>query len=783
MQGRGLVVGLVVALGHAEAWAQGGSVSPPNPKDAAPAPLTRLQDDPRVLDAVTVTAQYREENVQKIPLAVSVVSAQAMERSQATDIGNLPTLVPSVTFSAGNELRNNSIRIRGMGTDVFSTGVEPSVSTVVDGVVLQRPGAAFTDLVDIDRVEVLRGPQGTLFGRNASAGVVNVITRAPDFDRTSGSFSALAAQDSEYRVNGAVSGPLGDGFAYRLAAFHRSQDGIVENLHSRESVNGQTGHGLRGKLAWRSADTRSDVTLVADYSKLDADCCALPLVQASDNPRAVSTGTAIDPDSEHVNNDVTPFVHQQNLGVALTANIDLAGYVLTSITAWRKYANHSNVDLDDTQGRFITRNYNIESSRTRSQELRLASPIGGAIDYVLGAYYYEGTVSNTLDRRGLNIAAVASINPDGSLVPLVPGDQATLAGTSVVEGRNASLFGQGNWHVNDRFTLTAGMRFIDERQTLHFDRPQAAYFNGVQQPPTSPAFGPVTGRYADTAIIGKASGTYAFTPQITGYAAWSTGYKGEGLATTLGLTAAQFAQLPAPAETSRQLEAGLKTTLLDNALMLNLTGFRTHIENYQAQTYNGASGLFLLTSAGGVTIDGLEIEFTARPFAYFSATGGVTWLDARFQDVPNGPCYAGQSAAQGCLPSGAGGTPVQNLDGRPFMNAPRWRYTLSARYDAPLTRDIDLYVQSDYRWQDTVVFDISQNPDMTQRAYGVADLSAGVIFDAGRYDLGVYIKNLADQQYAANIVAVSTAGGANAYAQQIPRDFRRYAGLSFRMSF
>ena len=782
MQVRSLVVGLLVALAHTDVWAQGASAPSPA-TDAGPALLPRPEGDLAALDAVTVTAQYREENVQTIPVAVSVVSGQALERSQATDICNLPALVPSVTFSAGNELRNNAIRIRGVGTDVFSTGVEPSVSTVVDGVVLQRPGAAFTDLVDIDRVEVLRGPQGTLFGRNSSGGVINVITRAPDFDRTSGNVSTLAAQDNEYRVNGAVAGPLGDGFAYRLAAFYRSQDGIVQNLHNRESVNGQTGHGLRGKMAWRSNDTRSDVTLTADYSKLDAECCALPLVQASNNPRAVFTGTATDPDSEHVNNDVTPFVHQQNQGLAVTANIDLAGYVLTSITAWRKYANDSNVDLDDTQGRFITRNFNIESSRTRSQELRLASPTGGPIDYVLGTYFFDGTVDNRLDRRGLNIAAVASVNPDGSLVPLWPGDQATLAGTSVVDGRNASLFGQGNWHVGDRFTLTGGVRFIDERQTLHFDRPLAAYFNGIQQPPTSPAFGPVIGHYADTATIGKLSGTYAFTPQITGYASWSSGYKGDGLATTLGLTAAQFVQLPAPAETSRQIDAGLKTTLLDNALMMNLTGFRTRIENYQAQTYNSASGLFMLTSAGSVAIDGVELEFTARPAAYLSVIGGVTWLDARFRDVPNGPCYAGQTAAQGCLPTAAGDASVQDLDGRPLMNAPRWRYTLSARYDAPLTGDIDIYVQSDYRWQDEVVFDISQNPEMTQRAYAVADLSAGLIFDAGRYDLGIYIKNLTDEQYAANIMAVNTAGGANAYAQQIPRDFRRYAGLSFRMSF
>ena len=746
------------------------------PGDPAQARITAL-------DRVIVTAQHREENVQKIPLAVSVIDGQTLERRQATDIGSLATLVPSVTFAAGNELRNHSIRIRGVGTDVFSTGVEPSISTVVDGVVMQRPGAAFGELVDVERVEVLRGPQGTLFGKNASAGVINVITPAPDFERVSGNASALLAQDNEYRLTGALSGPLGHGFAYRVSGFDHRQDGTAENLRDGRTVNDQRAHGVRGKLGWRSPDQRSQVTLSADYAALDAQCCALPLVQASDHPRALAPVARVGRGNDQVNNDVAPFVRQTHQGASLVADIALHGYTLTSITAWRRFDNDSDVDLDDSPARFITRNFNVESSRTTSQEIRLASPTGGRVDYLLGAFFYDASVYNYLDRRGLNIGATALIEPDGDVWPMVPGDQAVLTGHSVVDSRNAALFGQGNWHLTDRFILTAGVRFIDERQRLRFVRPLAGYFNGSGQPATNPAFGPVTGHYRDRASIGKFSGTYAFTPAITGYLSWSSGYKGEGLAATLGLTAAQFAQLPAPAETSELLEAGMKTTLLDNALMLNLTGFRTRIEDYQAQTYNAGSGLFLLTSAGGVGIDGVELEFTARPHAFFSVSGGVTWLDARFDGVANGPCHTGQTGAQGCLPAVPGGALVQNLDGKPFINAPRWRYLLSGRYDAPLNAHVDFYVEADYRWQDAVVFDISQNPHMTQPAYGIADLSAGLIFAGGRYDLGVYVKNLGDEPYAANIMAVSTAGGANAYAQQLPRDFRRYAGLSLRVTF
>lgn len=785
MQMKYLVMAVAAALNAAPQLAQAApavaeSVASPDAPgaagDAAPA-------DDATLEVVTVTAQRREENVQKIPVAVNVVSGDALERANATDVSDLAAQIPSVTFSAGNELRNNSIRIRGVGTDVFSTGVEPSVSTVVDGVVLQRPGSAFSDLGDIERVEVLRGPQGTLFGKNSSAGVINVVTRAPDFDQTSGSYSAMLAQDNEYRANAAVSGPISENTAYRMAAFYRTQDGIVTNRATGDSVNDQEAHGFRGKFAWRSDDGRSDLLLSADYSRLDADCCALPLRVASNNPRAVDTQTPVGPGNRQVNNDVMPFVRQKNYGASVTANIGLGDYTLTSITAHRRFDNDSDVDLDNTQGRFIRSNFNIESSKTTTQELRLSSPTGGAFDYIAGLYYFDGSVYNFLDRRGLNIGAVGTINPDGSIVPTVPGDDAVLTGSSTVDTRNVSVFGQANWHVGERLTLTGGLRWLDEKQRLDFVRPVAGYFNGSAAPPTNPVFGPVTGRYADTALIGKASAAYEFTPRITGYASYSTGYKSEGLAATLGLSAAQFAQLPAPAETSELFELGLKTQLFDNHLLLNVTAFRTRFDDYQAQTYNAAAGLVVLTSAGGVAVDGAEVEFVAHPIDYLSLSGGVTWLDARFVDVPNGPCYIGQTVAQGCAPAAPGAPATQNLNGKPFMNAPDLRYTLSARYEAPLNSRFDGYVQGDYRWQDDVVFDISQNPQMRQKAYGVADLSTGLIFGNGRYDLGLFVKNVFDQRYVANIMAVSPAGGANAYAQQLPRDFGRYAGVTFRATF
>jgi iron complex outermembrane receptor protein len=755
-----------------------GSGSVPGAESASTSAPTERTD--ALAQDIIVTAQRREESAQKIPVAVAVVGGATLERANSVDVSDIAKLVPSVTFSAGNELRNNSIRVRGVGTDVFSTGVEASVSTVVDGVVLQRPGSAFSDLGDVDRIEVLRGPQGTLFGKNSSAGVINVITKAPNFDQFEGNASALIAENNEYRLNGAASGPLGLQAAYRVTGFYRTQDGISRNRFDGSNINGQKAWGLRAKLAVRPSETLS-LLLQADFSKLNADCCALPLRIASNNPRAILTGTNVGPNNRDVNNDVDPYVNQKNYGASLTADLELGAFTLTSISAYREFENLSDVDLDDTQARFVPSNFNIERSRTTTQEFRLTSPKSDTFDYVVGLYYFGGSAYNFLDRRGLNIGAVATINPDGTIVPTVPGDQARLTGNSVVEVENLSAFGQANLHLGERLTLTGGLRYLNEHQTLNFVRPVSGFFNGAAAPVTNPALGPVSKNYKDDAIIGKASVTYEVTDDIAAYVSYSTGYKSEGIAATLGLSAAQFAAGAAPAETSALWEAGLKTQFLNRRLLVNFTGFRTRFNNYQGQVYNPTAGLVVLTSVGGLKIDGFEVEAQARPVRGLSISGGVTYLQAQYYNAPNGPCYPNQTVALGCAPN-AQGVNVQSLNGKPFINAPKWRYTISGRYELP-DAPVRPFVQGDWRWQSETLFDLAQNPLQRQTSYGVFDASVGATLEDGRFDISLFAKNLFDKQYVANITAVGAAGGANAYAQQLPRDFNRYFGASFRARF
>jgi Outer membrane receptor proteins, mostly Fe transport len=255
---------------------------------------------------------------------------------------------------------------------------------------------------------------------------------------------------------------------------------------------------------------------------------------------------------------------------------------------------------------------------------------------------------------------------------------------------------------------------------------------------------------------------------------YSTGYKGEGIFNSPAMSPVIFAAQPLAAETSQSWELGLRSQWLGHRLTLNLTGFMTKFENYQQQAFDPALAIFVVTNAGDIHTNGVELELAYAPSERLSISGGVTYLDAGY-DFDSGPCYAGQTAALGCV----GGR--QNLRNGSFVNAPDLRYTILARYTQPLSATAEVYGQMNFRWQDDVQFAYDQDPRFIQRAYGIADFKLGALFAGGRYELSAFVRNAFDQQYVSNVIAQGLAGG-GAIANAIPRDFRRYfgAGLSVR---
>ena len=407
----------------------------------------------------------------------------------------------------------------------------------IDGVVLAQQGSFFNDMGDVERVEVLRGPQGTLFGKNSSAGVIAFVTRNPNFGTFESSSSALFAADNEFRVNGVISAPLSRTTAFRLAGFYRQNDGVVTDTNTGATYNDVSAYGFRGKFQWRPTDS-VDLLLSIDAQRFDSNCCGLPMRVASTNPIVPSTGVAVGPLNDVVAlGGSNVYAKQENYGASLTASFGLGDYSLTYIGSAREWTAKGDFDVDSTPAHIVTSNFNTTDAKQMSHELRLASPIFGRVDYVLGLFYFDTDVDQTLDRRGTRINRITAINPDGT-VEAPPGSELVLASDSTIKTQNISAYGQANFRPVDRLTLTAGARFIAEKQDLDFVRPLPSPFYGLGRS------GRCRPQYSDDATIVKAAARFDWTDALGTYVSYSTGYKGEGIFNSPALTPVIFASLP-----------------------------------------------------------------------------------------------------------------------------------------------------------------------------------------------------------------------------------------------
>ena len=762
------IIALIAAAGAASPFAANAQ--------EAPASVDAEQEEETLgLGVVMVTAQRRSERVQDVPVSVSVVSSEAFETSNMVDMSGLANLIPSVTYQAGSVGNNQSFRIRGIGTDVFSIGVEPSVSTVIDGVVIARPGAAFGDLVDIERIEVLRGPQGTLFGKNSSAGVVNIVTKKPNFDRFESAASVTFAEDSEMRARLSLSGPISDTLAFRLSGFLREQDGIILNRYDNDTVNDAKSYGAQGKLEWRPNGDMSFV-LAADASTTDTTCCAAPIRINAVNPIQLPTGTPIGFTNDQVNNDINTFVNSDAWGASLTSDFELDnGFVITNILAVRSWENDGNPrDLDNTAAQQTLLNRATQISEAKSAELRIASPAGGVFDFVSGLFYYDHDVEQTNYNQGYRRADVANrgtINPDGTIT--IPASfLKNGVSDSSVSSKNLSAFAQVNFRPAEKVTLIAGGRLISEEQDWYFNRTGITLANRT-------ALGPIDETFDDKAAIWKLGAQYRFSPDVMFYTTFGTGYKGQGINAALNLTAAEAARQPLDPEESELFEAGIKSQLFNRRLTLNVAGFLQTLNEYQAQALDPILGGSTLTNAGSAEINGLEVEFSALPLDSLTVSGGITYLDASFTDFIAATCFGGQTVAQGCV----GG--FQDVTGGAFPNAPDWRGTLSVNYERPILANGGmLFVNYDLRAQSEVQFELTQDPNSIQEGYAISDLAVGFKNQDGGFTAEVFVKNLFDKQYVSNIEPwPQVHGGPGGYLHLLPRDFNRYFGarLSVRM--
>ncbi|QQV77464.1 TonB-dependent receptor [Sphingomonas aliaeris] len=776
-----------------------------SPAVAQVAPATAPADTaatPAAEDAapgeIIVTAQKRSERLQDVPVAVSVVSGDALAAQGKVSLEGAQYLVPTLNFLKSGTTLNQSLFLRGVGTATFSIAGEPSVSTVVDGVVFARAGEAFGDLVDIDQLEVLRGPQGTLFGKNASAGVINIISKKPTRD-FGGYVEAGFFTKSEFRGRAVVNLPLGENVRSRVTGFYNSYDGNIYNRAVDKTVNGFKHYGGRLQI---DADPTSTLKLsfIADYHRNDDDCCGEviatpPINTATGLPTTnISSGALPTPrgnEGREISQDLVTRTKETGYGFSLQGDLDLGSVTLTSITAYRNYKNTEIRDGDFLAQAYSDRataprsnlnqlhDFGPQTGDTFSQELRLTSSGRNFIDYVVGAFYSRAKSERIFTRN--DVTCDQATAPTTLIACGSAGAPATTFPTGTADFGstfdNLAFFGQGTVNVAERFRIIGGLRYSSDHLDVFHKRvtglagpgiqpnfDQGVYNNGLGGGISNGI--PFTAKTSNDNLSGKAGVQFDVSRDSTAYASYSRGYKGPAYNVFFNLTATGT-NVIAP-ETSDAYELGLKNTLAGGKLVLNLAAFYAKYHNFQANNPDLVAGVVVtrFTNAGEVSTRGVELDAILRPARDFSLSGGVAYTDAHV-DQFNAPLGAA------VVPSGT-----------PLGFAPKWKGNLSAdyRWRTGGAFDVTLGAQGSYQSKQLSLFsaDAVQRRLGTIKGYGLVNLSAGITSTDDHYRLTFQVRNLFDQSFAASII---NGGPGQAYRYQIPRDADRYYGVTGRVSF
>lgn len=516
-----------------------------------------------VLEEVVVTATKRQQTLQEIPIAVSVVTAEAIEQSQVLDIKDLQTLVPSLRVTQLQGSAQTNFIIRGFGNGANNPGIEPSVGVFVDGVYRSRVGSALADLPKVERIEVLRGPQSTLFGKNASAGVINVVTAKPDLVGYSGSVGVTLGNYNQTIIRGDVTGPLSDNFAFSLFGSVNERDGYFDNLTTGNEFNELNRWNFRGQLLWAPSD-RAEARLIIDAEEIDEICCGV--ANLVDGPtgaivRALGGDVVGNAPFAYANyQDFDPKNEIETNGASLHIEYDFDNFALTSITAFRTLDQFQSGDVDFTSARLVSaemadaRNTEID---TFTQELRLTSTSDGPLQWMIGAFYFDEEVNNDenfglgpefrayVDILLAGLGAPGALGSIESFLGLPPGfiyadGTGNQSETYTLDDETLSLFAQIDYDLTDRLTLTAGVNYTQsEKQAsaavvndnffgtiplaafgleallpAQFLPPFVAYPNSVED-----------GRSDDSDTTYTLRLAYDLTPSVSIYGGVSTGFK------------------------------------------------------------------------------------------------------------------------------------------------------------------------------------------------------------------------------------------------------------------
>ena len=752
-------------------------------------PQTETATENLALEEVIVTAQKREEALKDVPMSVSVVGGRAIEEFHADNYMDILDLTIGVDseLADGDEIRSTIVTIRGVGSAQNTTGLQPSSTVMVDGEVLSRTAALSGDLIDVSRVEVLRGPQGTLYGKNASAGVIHTISRRPKVGKFSSEVELLAAENDEYRVTGMTNLAVSDNSALRLNAFYKDFGGFIKNLYPGYPNGGEMeSYGFRGQYLIEASDTLS-IMLRADTSTREVVNPPWVIVGMDDpdHPIISLTGGRYDEKNDTTTLDPTQYSELNSWGVSAEVEKLFGDATLTYLGFYRNWDLWENIDSDRSALRMSELQFGgVSESKTMQHELRWASPLHSRYDYVVGAYYYDtDDYRDAGNRRCTRNPAGATLDPDTLQVIHCrrqdPPYNRIDHFTSTIAVQNFALFGNMNIHLSDRWTMILGARAMHEKMTLQYEggRNEIPYFKDSE---------------SDDAFTGRIGIQYAISDNAMVYGTYSTGWKGRAYLNTGNLTAEEAdpetTPFPLDPEEVTNIEFGFRSVLADGRLQLNGTIYSADFEHFQERVrFEDEEGNIVSTlrSIPSVLSEGVEIESVWQATENFRLNLAVSYNETTY-DVPPGviygSCPAAYSGTDRCVTIGR--NELIDLSGETRPNAPEWQYIFGGRWRFDLaSTGWDGALSFNYKYTDKTLKGLDQDPLRALDSQDVANANLALTTPSGRYRWNLFVKNLMDDRLirARNYNPSNNFGGR--IVETLPRNYERYYGISLRMSF
>jgi iron complex outermembrane recepter protein len=747
----------------------------------------------RLSEAVVVTARRIEETAQEVPIPVSVVQGRLVDEAGAFNVNRLKELLPTVQFYSTNP-RNSAINIRGLGAPFGLTndGIEQGVGMYIDGVFYARPAAATLDFLDVERIEVLRGPQGTLFGKNTTAGAINVSTRRPSFNQETDLELNYGNLDF-FQAKGSISGRLFEKVAGRVSFSGTRRDGTIFNTNTNESQNNLNNVGFRGQLLYAPTDSLA-INLAVDHSRQRPEGYTQVVAGVAPtrrNPNRQYAQIAADlnytPPSFNAFDRVTdvdsPLRSYQDLGgSALNIDWKVGRGRVTSTTAWRYWNWNPSNDRDFIGLPVTTISAAPSEQRQWTHEIRYAGSLLPSVNVVFGGFAFHQGIDSDPSFKQEQGSAAARFLLAPSAASATPGLLDGYGYNQYLTFRNtsAAVFGQAEWSITDRLRVLPGLRFNYDQKEVNFDQ---QIYGGLQT--TDPALIALqrsvlapqayTADVDDTNVSGQFSVAYRFTDRVNAYATYATSFKSVGL--NLNGVPSDAAGRPALAaatvkpEDERHIEIGIKTAPFRN-VTANLTAYDTEIKDFQAQVVNAGVGVLrgYLANAEKARVRGVEFDATARVAQRFTLYGASAYTDGIYVSFPDAPPPLEDTGA----------LDVKDISGSVLPGISKWAVSFGGQYDQPgrlLRREGQYFAAFDSSYRSEFSSSATASRYLIVDGYMLLNARIGFRWSDG-WALSLWSRNLLNKDYYELLTAVP--GNSGLFVGQ-PGD-QRTVGLTLRVA-